>query len=811
MPGSLDGCGPSSPRSHASAVAENAHDAAVEHVREQVRDVRTRSSPSCAAGCTPRTAPLALAAGIVLIALSPTLTTRVGSARLRRSPRCCCSPSRRSTTAATGRRSTWAFLRRLRPLQHLPADRRLLHAVRADPARRQRPRSACSSIVWSGAVARRRRSGCSGPTPRAGSTRRSTSRWAGWRSSTPDELRRAAATAVITLIAVGGGLYTLGGVVYGLKQPEPVPDLVRLPRGLPHLHDRGLHLPLRRRLDRDVPAALAEPALSQRGRLRRSGDRDARQTRSRQTYAAAGPSTRSRSASSGIVLAPASAATTTTRAGRVSRGPRAPARPRARARRTDDGHLDRARRARPRRRPATSRRTAGHASASRARRSSGLLGGVAVPARAGEGGVGEQRVHAPPSARWDWRCRTGRAGARSAPRRRRRCRGTRRRRRRSWSSTRVEQRAGAVQPDAVAGGAGQREERRRPRSRSPPAPRRARRRRRRGRPAAAGRPRTCTSAQELAAPRPPPRRTPARPAGRRRRTSAADRQAVPGGHHLVVPRRAAPGASRRQQPRPDAGLPALGVVGVPRSCRVEVPCSKVPRSVTPSSSAAQAPSSAPSTSTSWAGRPDVERALLRPRCPRPAPRRTPPSAVPQLVEQEVGGLAGDPAASRSSSSRPSGRRPEQLGVVVEHLLEVRHHPGAVDASSARSRRRAGRRCRRAPSPRSVRRGQSMRPRRVSGPWRSRNSSTIDGGNFGAPPKPPYSASKLGASCRHGRRRGPRRSNGGAAGQLDAGGQVTLDPRRPPAATSSPRSVHASSIASSSWRKLGCPCRGRSGK
>ena len=29
--------------------------------------------------------------------------------------------------------------------------------------------------------------------------------------------------AVITLIAVGGGLYTLGGIVYGFKKPDPFP------------------------------------------------------------------------------------------------------------------------------------------------------------------------------------------------------------------------------------------------------------------------------------------------------------------------------------------------------------------------------------------------------------------------------------------------------------------------------------------------------------------------------------------------------------------------------------------------------------
>ena len=32
-----------------------------------------------------------------------------------------------------------------------------------------------------------------------------------------------ASTAVLVLMAVGGGLYTLGGVVYGIKRPDPFP------------------------------------------------------------------------------------------------------------------------------------------------------------------------------------------------------------------------------------------------------------------------------------------------------------------------------------------------------------------------------------------------------------------------------------------------------------------------------------------------------------------------------------------------------------------------------------------------------------
>ena len=47
----------------------------------------------------------------------------------------------------------------------------------------------------------------------------------------------------------------------------------------------------------------------------------------------------------------------------------------------------------------------------------------------------------------------------------------------------------------------------------------------------------------------------------------------------------------------------------------------------------------------------------------------------QLAQHEVGGLRGHPLRHRAA---PAGVEAEQLGVVVEHLLEVRHHPAAVD-------------------------------------------------------------------------------------------------------------------------------------
>ena len=115
--------------------------------------------------------------------------------------------------------------------------------------------------------------------------------------------------------------------------------------------------------------------------------------------------------------------------------------------------------------------------------------------------------------------------------------------------------------------------------------------------------------------------------------------------------------------------------GSSRSCRVEVPCSKVPASVTPSQRAAQGPSSGPERLGELRRRPDVVGALgaLAVRVERggeAALRR------PQLAEQEVRDPLGGPDADRGV---PPGVDPQQQRVVVEHLLEVRHHPVGVDA------------------------------------------------------------------------------------------------------------------------------------
>ena len=63
-------------------------------------------------------------------------------------------------------------------------------------------------------------------------------------------------TAILVLIAAGGALYTLGGVVYSIKRPEPVAALVRLPRDLPHADDPGVRDPLRRHLDGGLQPAV---------------------------------------------------------------------------------------------------------------------------------------------------------------------------------------------------------------------------------------------------------------------------------------------------------------------------------------------------------------------------------------------------------------------------------------------------------------------------------------------------------------------------------------------------------------------------
>ena|SRR6478735_355319 len=173
------------------------------------------------------TAPLTLAAGIVLIVLSPTPTTRVGSALF------VATALVLFTVSAIYHRGTWSprtwnFLRRF---DH--SNIFLLIAGTYTPFAliflEGSARTLLLSIVWTGAVL--------GVVFRVFWT--DAPRWlyvpiyialgwaavffipqfaAGARAFDP-----AVAISVLALVAAGGILYTLGGVVYGLKRPNPFP------------------------------------------------------------------------------------------------------------------------------------------------------------------------------------------------------------------------------------------------------------------------------------------------------------------------------------------------------------------------------------------------------------------------------------------------------------------------------------------------------------------------------------------------------------------------------------------------------------
>ena len=153
----------------------------VEQAVEVMSDKMAEVKPKLRGWLHAGTAPLALAAGIVLVALSPTASTRIGSAGVRavgapRLHRLGDLPPRHLVAAHVGVPAP------LRPRQHLRADRRHLHAVR--PAL---PDGTAAHDAAADRVGRRRSpacsSGSSGSTRRAGSTRRCTSRSAGRRSS----------------------------------------------------------------------------------------------------------------------------------------------------------------------------------------------------------------------------------------------------------------------------------------------------------------------------------------------------------------------------------------------------------------------------------------------------------------------------------------------------------------------------------------------------------------------------------------------------------------------------------------------------
>lgn len=174
------------------------------------------------------TAPLTLAAGIVLIVLSPDAPTRIGSALFTGSALVLFTVSAVYHTGTWSPRA-WAFLRRfdhsniflLIAGSYTPFALLLLDGAQ---------RWTLLGVVWGGAVL--------GVGFRIFWT--GAPRWLytpiyialGWAAIffIPGFLRGAidlgagVGVAIFTLIIAGGALYTLGGVVYGFKRPDPWPQ-----------------------------------------------------------------------------------------------------------------------------------------------------------------------------------------------------------------------------------------------------------------------------------------------------------------------------------------------------------------------------------------------------------------------------------------------------------------------------------------------------------------------------------------------------------------------------------------------------------
>jgi hemolysin III len=207
------------PQRIAEATAEVTSNVTV-RLGEQVRERLDEVNPRLRGWLHAATAPFLLAAGIVLVALSPTATTKVGSSVFVGSALVLL------TVSAVYHRGSWSprvwlFLRRF---DH--ANIFLLIAGSYTPFTlillRGNHRVLLLSVVWTGAL--------------LGVAFRifwnDAPRWLytpiyvalGWAAVFfLDDFVDSAQTSVLILMAVGGLLYTLGGIVYGFKRPDPSP------------------------------------------------------------------------------------------------------------------------------------------------------------------------------------------------------------------------------------------------------------------------------------------------------------------------------------------------------------------------------------------------------------------------------------------------------------------------------------------------------------------------------------------------------------------------------------------------------------
>lgn len=199
-----------------------------DHLADSVSETVAEVKPKLRGWLHLGTAPLTLAAGIVLIALSPTSTTRIGSALFAGTALILFTVSAIYHRGTWSPR-TWAFLRRfdhsniflLIAGSYTPFSLILLEGTQ---------RTVLLSVVWTGAVL--------GVLFRVFWT--GAPRWLytpiyialGWAAvffipafaRGAQDLGFGVGTAVLVLLVVGGGLYTLGGVVYGFKRPNPSPQ-----------------------------------------------------------------------------------------------------------------------------------------------------------------------------------------------------------------------------------------------------------------------------------------------------------------------------------------------------------------------------------------------------------------------------------------------------------------------------------------------------------------------------------------------------------------------------------------------------------
>ncbi|HVY09016.1 MAG TPA: hemolysin III family protein [Mycobacteriales bacterium] len=187
---------------------------------DAVADVVAGAKPKLRGWLHAVTSPLALAAGIVLVSLAPSTSARLAAGAF------ALTSFLLFTTSAIYHRGNWspAVERRLKRMDH--ANIFLLIAGSYTPftvlALKGDPRIAIFAAVWATALF-----GVAFRVLWVGAPR-----WSyvplyiglGWAMAFVfPQLLHGAGVAAFVLVAVGGLLYTVGGLVYGIKRPNPSP------------------------------------------------------------------------------------------------------------------------------------------------------------------------------------------------------------------------------------------------------------------------------------------------------------------------------------------------------------------------------------------------------------------------------------------------------------------------------------------------------------------------------------------------------------------------------------------------------------